>query len=328
MRITIVSLVAVMLIAGTVGAGPIAPNASDITAAWTFDSPTTPVVATTPNPLMTTVSGNAGGVLGATGYDATLSNWSTTTSPVAGHFGYAGNNAYSTATVVADGQNNNGQAGYVTGNQPVDTGLNLIPGTDTFSVEAWIKTTSTADGTFFARSKSGATRQYQFMISGTGQLQVELGMGASNPEKWFLTSGLTLNDGNWHQVAVVVPTNSANLAMYVDGALVANSQSATSVYGGQTTSLDEGIMGRRNNDAGYDSPAINGNLPDTGQNLPGAIDELTVFHTALTADNVAWLDQNSVETLMSPTPEPATMSMLILGGIGMIGGAIRRRKVA
>jgi len=40
------------------------------------------------------------------------------------------------------------------------------------------------------------------------------------------------------------------------------------------------------------------------------------------------IDDLAFQVSAAPTPEPATMSMLILGGIGLIGGVIRRRRTA
>ena len=68
---------------------------------------------------------------------------------------------------------------------------------------------------------------------------------------------------------------------------------------------------------GYQAPA--------GQAITGIV---LGFQTTGGGNNNEGMDDLSFVVSSLAVPEPATMSLLILGGIGMIGGAIRRRKVA
>jgi hypothetical protein len=138
----------------------------------------------------------------------------------------------------------------------------------------------------------------------TDQLRFEISGGAE-------TLDIDLNDGEDHVVAAVVPDTSnvtaADVYFIIDGVQYAGD-------GGSSTAIDTADF-IIEDDQGDPNP--NGSLDviigvDQADNyMEGTIDWVAIEDAALTADQIAAL------------PEPATMSLLALGGLGVL---IRRRK--
>jgi RHS repeat-associated protein len=120
------------------------------------------------------------------------------------------------------------------------------------SVEAWVKTT--ANGYIFADWVSG----FSFGI-GTGVTSGTLGY--FNGSSWVQGGSAVVNDGSWHQVAVVA--TSSSVAFYVDG--VADGSVSGSGQAPITSQISIGSNG-----GGY-----------------GYFDEVSVYDHALTAAQVA-----------------------------------------
>ena len=106
-----------------------------------------------------------------------------------------------------------GSSGYIAGG----TNASLSGSTD-FSVEAWIKTTSTAAGEIVCqRDINGFNGEYVCDMSSSGGL--EFFVYGSGGYQFDITSSKTVNDGNWHYVAFVRAGTTGTI--YVDGASVA-----------------------------------------------------------------------------------------------------------
>lgn len=134
-------------------------------------------------------------------------------------------------------------------------------------------------------------------------------MQAAGEKTWdAVYSGVTLNDGAWHHMAITKRANPGinadELILYIDGVAI----QAAGLAGGETVHtiginsvFDEAgsdvYMGKRN-------PAIWGQE----HQLNGAIDEVAIFNVALSADQVREL----------MIPEPMTMSLLSLGGLALL----------
>ncbi|MBN1553362.1 MAG: PEP-CTERM sorting domain-containing protein, partial [Phycisphaerae bacterium] len=52
----------------------------------------------------------------------------------------------------------------------------------------------------------------------------------------------------------------------------------------------------------------------SGDYYDGDLDEVAIWNSVLSADEIAWLYDNSLNSI----PEPATLSLLVLGGAGVI----------
>jgi PKD repeat protein len=139
----------------------------------------------------------------------------------------------------------------------------------TFSVEAWFQTTSTAGGRIVGFGSENAvyspmSDRHLFM---TPSGQLSFGVVLLNGTR-SVTSPARLNDGRWHHA--VGTLGSQGLSLYVDGVLVGTRADTTSarVYNGWWRIGADGYW--------------------TGVNaLNGRIDEVAVYPTALSAGQVA-----------------------------------------
>lgn len=144
----------------------------------------------------------------------------------------------------------------------------IIEGPQTFSVEAWIKTTTTTGGKIvgFGNRPTGLSSSYdrQLYMDGSGRVLFGVYPGAART----LASDAGLNDGKWHYVVGTLGANGMQL--FVDGALVGQRADTTSAQAYQ----------------GY--WRIGGDSPWAGDAwFDGSIDEVAVYPSALTAETVA-----------------------------------------
>lgn len=175
-----------------------------------------------------------------------------------------------------------GQPGAISGD--VDTAVALdgskgfvyanssIAGQQTFSVEAWFKTTTTKGGKIvgFGSSQNGTSGTYDrhLYMTNAGGLIFGVYPGAVRT----VQSGGPYNDGEWHHV---VGTLGGGLNLYVDGALVASDATVVSAqsYTGYWRVGNDNL-------SGWPS------LP-TSQYFGGTVDEVAIYPSALTAAQVA-----------------------------------------
>lgn len=153
------------------------------------------------------------------------------------------------------------------------SGTGTTSGPSTFSVEAWVRTTSTAGGRVvgFGSSTSGTSSSYDrhIYLDNSGQPWFGVYPGAVRTVR-----GTTpVNDGAWHHL--VGTLGGSGMTLYVDGQAVANDPTVTSAqsYGGVWR-------------AGYDN--LNGwpSRPSASA-LNGYLDEVAVYPTALSGSDVA-----------------------------------------
>jgi PKD repeat protein len=110
-----------------------------------------------------------------------------------------------------------------------DTGLSstasAIAGPQTFSVEAWFRTTSTTGGKIvgFGSSNTGASNSYDRHLYMDPRGHVSFGVYPNASR--IITSPTALNDGQWHQV--VGTLSSAGQSFFVDGKKVATDARTT-----------------------------------------------------------------------------------------------------
>jgi len=147
-----------------------------------------------------------------------------------------------------------------------------IPGPNTFSIEAWFKTTTTRGGKIvgFGSTATGTSNSYDrhIYMRNDGRLL----FGVFNGSTVTLQSSGAYNDGQWHQV--VGALSPAGMLLYVDGRRVA-SRAATNAQ------------------------AFNGYWRVGGDNLnswpsqpfsryfSGSIDDVSIWDKGLTASDVA-----------------------------------------
>ena len=145
-----------------------------------------------------------------------------------------------------------------------------VPGPQTYTTEAWFKTTSTTGGQVvgFQSTRTGdnGSHDRQVYLTPASQVVYYLNPGTARS----IASPKAYNDGAWHQVvATLSPT--AGMVLYVDGARVASWSSVTAAQ----------------DYSGYWRVA-GGRVPGTGSGyLKGSVDDVSVYPTALSAAQVA-----------------------------------------
>ncbi len=177
-----------------------------------------------------------------------------------------------------------GQASPITG-EPTDvafgTGTNgyvtttaAATNSTTFSVEAWVKTTSTAGGRLigFGDSAAGTAStkaECQLYLAPNGKVE----LGLNNTTKVAIASATAVNNGAWHYV-VGTYSPAAGAKLYVDGTLSASGTGATpTTFSGYWRAGAEALTGWPAN--------------PTSNYLTGTIDEVAVYTTALSAARVS-----------------------------------------
>ena len=170
-----------------------------------------------------------------------------------------------------------GTALHLTGDQFADTEKTVVPTRGTnYSVSAWARLDS-AGGAFqtvvsedgdtnsaFFLQYSGADQRWAFSFTGARALASDLG----KPET-----------GRWYHLVGVRDTTTSTLKIYVDGKLAGT----TSVLATADTATGVLAVGRGK---------FGGNPVDY---LDGSVDDVKVFDRALSADEVAQLDQAGAE---------------------------------
>ncbi len=147
----------------------------------------------------------------------------------------------------------------------------------TKTVSAWVKTSSSSDQSIASKYRDDTAEDgWSFYLSsGTvgGIVKNSIGTGVS------VATSTTVNDGNWHHVAMTWDTNSGTIKIYIDGALSTTSGALSGTYSGNTRALS---IGRRIN------------LSDA-TNIPfnGSIDEVRIYSRVLPLAEIARQFQGS-----------------------------------
>jgi hypothetical protein len=134
--------------------------------------------------------------------------------------------------------------------------------TSAFSVEAWIKTTSTAQRPILSNRGGtfGDPGQFYFGIQ-SGKLFLYINEALSPS----LSSARSINDGRWHHV--VATSDGTTSRLYIDGVLDA---AQTQAHSSRTA-------------ANY----ISWDLPNATEFFPGSIDEVAVYRSQVSANRIA-----------------------------------------
>ncbi|MCL3861295.1 PKD domain-containing protein [Actinotalea sp. K2] len=159
---------------------------------------------------------------------------------------------------------------------------------DTFSIEVWVRTTTTRGGQlvgFGNRSTGGSTwHDRHVWMDNSGRIW----FGVYPGRRYTVNSQGSFNNGQWHHV--VATLSKAGQRLYVDGALVAQ---ADDVSTGRGMSGFWRIGG--DNLSGW-SPRPSSDY------LGGALDEVAIYPTALTAAQVAAHHQRGLGSAVNSAP--------------------------
>ena len=190
-----------------------------------------------------------------------------------------------------------GTSGYV----EIPHQASLDPGTNSFTVEAWIQTTNQS-GTILSKYECGGN-----CPSGNADSVYLLGMNSGVPYAWIRnhsTDGSVANgvgssssvaDGLWHHVVVVRDQAAGMLLFYVDGTLAGSVATVGATSGSLT------------NDDGEPDPLVIGAHVAAGQYTKtdffhGKIDEVSLYLRALSPAEIAAVYNAGIAGKCAPTP--------------------------
>ncbi len=116
----------------------------------------------------------------------------------------------------------------------------LSTGTGSFTYEAWVKTTSTADGEILTIGENVGTNDIstQFRTQADGTVKLQMANSGTGP-----ASTATVNDGLWHHVAVRYDAATGMATLIIDGeedgtAAISPNLGSSVAYIGQNASAD------------------------------------------------------------------------------------------
>jgi hypothetical protein len=161
----------------------------------------------------------------------------------------------------------NGSSSYISASIP------FLNARVTSAVSLWIKYTDTgAYRSVFNDYSNTANFNHNIIVNqpSTGNLRFFSAYGGNTGYKIIESSGLTLNDGNWHHIVSTVDLSTNTLTGYVDGVSVGNVTVSTNAWTGTTQNLQ---IGRQ----------------EAGAYFNGSIDQIRIFDRAITANEVTTL---------------------------------------
>lgn len=183
---------------------------------------------------------------------------------------------------------------------------NVLPMTGTsFSMQTWIKTTSTSSASTIIAGKhdAGSFNGYMMRTNRDTANYGTLGMASfyqSNSQGNTAVGTTTVTDGQWHCLIATYNTIDSTLRLYVDGS--PESLLATKPIINNAVAFMVGGV------------TVNGNQTN---NFDGVIDEVQLYDYALTQDQVTFLTRNPGQAV----PVPGTLGLALVAA-----GAIARRR--
>lgn len=170
------------------------------------------------------------------------------------------------------------------------------------TLEAWFRTTAAANhnNPIVSKDDDGSNREWYlgtcFDANNPGKVRWTL--NTPNPS-WYgyqLDSNTAVNDGLWHYIAATY--DGSYMRLYIDGTEDSKSPMTRT---GQIPNTQAHFR------IGYTGSA-------TTQYFVGTIDNVSVYNTALSADEISQQYNNSA----APVPEPATMLLFCIGGLAIV----------
>jgi hypothetical protein len=156
------------------------------------------------------------------------------------------------------------------------SGSGLDMGSRDWTVSAWVKTVASGMVVTKMGFVGGANPDgWGMSVSGNGTVGAVLHKSGGGTVNTFAGDGVTVNDGQWHHIAVVF-NRAANMARFVDGAPSGSQYSLSSLNGQSIDNTKQLRIGAR--DQAGDEVFFN-----------GLIDDVRVFARALSVEEIAAL---------------------------------------
>ncbi len=221
----------------------------------------------------------------------------------------APNGTVAGGAVYVEGKIGTGALSFNGNGQYVNTTTAGLPvagnGLQTGSIAMWIKTTNTSGKQALMCAANGSTQQsFDIDTTAGGGLTFYLRSIESNQLEAHVSGLSSAFDGEWHYIAytwnaTTGEAGTGSVSVYLDG--VAQS---VSIANNAITSSDTW--------GNWDYPmrlAVGGRDNPTWDPFTGSLDDVRVYNSVLSAQEVAAL---------AGVPEPATMSLLVLGAMGIL----------
>lgn len=142
------------------------------------------------------------------------------------------------------------------------------------TVEAWIKTSSTATGTIVARKQTNSNENFMvFAVAANGKLLVALDQDESGSFYYGGFSNSAVNDGEWHHVAFT--RSGTTISFFIDGVL--DNQETASAVVSLNSSLHLTVGAKFNSS----------NVNNYEEFFQGSIEELRIWGTARTGTEIS-----------------------------------------
>lgn len=142
-----------------------------------------------------------------------------------------------------------------------------LDGLQDFTVSAWVKTTSSSTGTIIQQRDNNFNGQYWLRTNANGT--VNFALYGDSAFQFNLNTFITINDGNWHHVAVQRDGNAGRI--YIDGALAASGS------------------GTARNLRGSIAVALGADIRDNNAHFDGTIDDVRIYKTVIAPSSISAL---------------------------------------
>jgi signal peptidase I len=175
-----------------------------------------------------------------------------------------------------------GQTGALT-SEPVNRAISFsiasitsntaTPSLGTFSVEAWVRSSSTTGGRILGFGNQGGqtaatTMDRQLYLAPNGRVYFGVGSG-----KTTIASSSAINNNTWHHVVGTYTSGGNGMKLYVDGALQGQTTATAATYNGFWRAGAEHLTGWTGN--------------PTDDYFEGSLDELAVYSRVLTPTEIS-----------------------------------------